>query len=201
MNIYKITNKINNMVYIGATYQRINERWYCHKSYARNNRGSSIHKDMNRIGIDNFKIELIEECKSKDELLDREIFWIKELNTLWPSGYNRRTCYEDLCKETIDIMSKSHSGKNNYNYGRHRLESTKRILSVKGKLRGIPKQCILASTKANKKKVVHKGIIYNSITEASILLGIELSAISKIAKGLTKKSKYGVFEFYEVSIL
>lgn len=43
---------------------------------------------MNKYGIENFKIEEIEYLENDNELSNREIFWIKELNTYGSNGYN-----------------------------------------------------------------------------------------------------------------
>lgn len=44
---------------------------------------------MRQCGIENFTIEIIEECKTRDELNQREIFWIRALNCKFPRGYNQ----------------------------------------------------------------------------------------------------------------
>lgn len=88
--IYKIINKINNKIYVGQSID-IQERWYQHKykAFDKNEIGynSAIHLAMRKYGVENFSIEIIEECAP--ELLDeRERFWIKKLNCLSPNGYN-----------------------------------------------------------------------------------------------------------------
>ena len=39
-------------------------------------------------GIENFKFEVIEKCKTVKELNEREKFWIEKLNCKQPNGYN-----------------------------------------------------------------------------------------------------------------
>lgn len=48
---------------------------------------SAIHAAFRKYGIENFSFEVIEECLS-EELDIREAYWIKELNTMAPNGYN-----------------------------------------------------------------------------------------------------------------
>ena len=43
---------------------------------------------MNKYGIENFKVEELEQVDDPQLLSDREIYWIKELNTWGHSGYN-----------------------------------------------------------------------------------------------------------------
>lgn len=43
---------------------------------------------MNKYGIENFKIEELEYVQDSSNLSNREIFWIKELDTYGQNGYN-----------------------------------------------------------------------------------------------------------------
>lgn len=86
--IYKITNLINQKIYVGKTTKTIEERWKTHWSDALkvniNNR--PLYKAFNKYGKENFKIECLEEC-SIDELNDKEIYWIEKLGS-FKYGYN-----------------------------------------------------------------------------------------------------------------
>lgn len=77
--IYKITNRINDKIYIGQTSENVEHRWKehqyasTHKSYRDYN--SHLHRAIRKYGRDNFIVEIIESVD--DELLDaREIYWI-----------------------------------------------------------------------------------------------------------------------------
>lgn len=87
--IYKITNLINNKVYIGCSVN-IEHRWIAHKSESLLEYNSaynySIHKAFRKYGIDNFKFEIIEFLDEKN-LFEREKYWIKEYNS-FNEGYN-----------------------------------------------------------------------------------------------------------------
>lgn len=43
---------------------------------------------MRKYGIENFKVEQLEEVLIDNDLSDREIFWIKELQSYGHNGYN-----------------------------------------------------------------------------------------------------------------
>lgn len=45
---------------------------------------------MNKYGVDNFIFEIIEEVPNKI-LNEREVYWIKKLNSIIPNGYNMTT--------------------------------------------------------------------------------------------------------------
>ena len=64
---------------------------------------------MQEFGAENFMIEVIEECESKEELNEREIFWIGELNCKYPNGYNTKNggnCIRERKNENKYEMSK-----------------------------------------------------------------------------------------------
>ena len=87
--IYKITNLVNNKIYIGQTRQNYEQRFIQHKSRART--GSSQHKlarALRKYGDDNFIIEPLEECPF-DQLNERERYWISYYQTTNDKfGYN-----------------------------------------------------------------------------------------------------------------
>lgn len=90
--IYKITNKINNKIYIGqTTKKRATNRYSQHRYLATHldqERGISyLHRAMANDGLDNFYFEVIEEIDNQ-LLNEREQFWIAEYNSLVPNGYN-----------------------------------------------------------------------------------------------------------------
>lgn len=85
--IYKITNEINRKVYVSKTIKTLEQRFNEHKQKARIHTNRYLYDAMNHYGYENFHIEKIEECND-DLLNEREKFWISELNTFMPNGYN-----------------------------------------------------------------------------------------------------------------
>lgn len=85
--IYKITNLINNKIYIGQTSQTAATRWSEHKKNFKQLRDDmAIHKAMFKYGEKNFSFEIIEECDN-NLLADRECYWIAQYNS-YEEGYN-----------------------------------------------------------------------------------------------------------------
>lgn len=75
--IYKITNLINNKIYIGQTVNP-QDRWRDHKRDARRNAPSMIiHQAIKKHGADNFSFEVIEICASQPEANYQEEWNIK----------------------------------------------------------------------------------------------------------------------------
>ena len=84
--IYKITNDINNKVYIGKTEFSIEKRFkeHCQDAFRDRNEKRPLYSAMRKYGIEHFHIELIEETDNPEE---REIYWIEALKT-FKLGYN-----------------------------------------------------------------------------------------------------------------
>ena len=80
--IYKITNNITNKCYIGKSVD-IERRFKEHKNSKDN---FAIHTSIKKYGIKNFSFEIIELC-DKNELNDKEKYWIKYYNS-YLKGYN-----------------------------------------------------------------------------------------------------------------
>lgn len=87
--IYKITNQINGKVYIGQTnLPSVQDRFDAHVKKANRHVNRYLYDAMNYYGVDNFSVEEIEHC-DKDELDEREIFWISHYQTNDKNyGYN-----------------------------------------------------------------------------------------------------------------
>jgi group I intron endonuclease len=84
MFVYKITNKINNKVYVGYDSYSKNKqhrRWIAHRYNYKNEKARDynkvLYKAMRKYGIENFIFEVLEECFTFTFLKEREIFWIK----------------------------------------------------------------------------------------------------------------------------
>lgn len=90
MLIYKITNNINNKVYIGLTTCSLDYRWRRHLTEYRNqNNTKHLYKAMRKYGIDNFSIEQIDETDDFRELGEMERYYIKSYKSTNPLyGYN-----------------------------------------------------------------------------------------------------------------
>lgn len=81
--IYKITNKVNGKSYIGQTRYTIEFRLKQHQ-YKKDN--TYFHNAIQKYGIENFDMKILEECNIED-LNSREIFYIAKYDT-FKNGYN-----------------------------------------------------------------------------------------------------------------
>ena len=93
--IYKISgpNNIPEEIkeYVGQTTKTMLERWDKHKAnykyYLSTDIGIYLYEIFKKYNIINFTLTELEEC-TDDLLNEREIYWIKELDTVKPNGYN-----------------------------------------------------------------------------------------------------------------
>lgn len=84
--IYLRTNKVNGKKYVGqATDLKARQRRWNNLSYRY--AGHLINRARNKYGLDAFGFEILKECND-DELNQWEMYYIKELNTKVPNGYN-----------------------------------------------------------------------------------------------------------------
>lgn len=89
--IYKITNLINNKVYIGQSID-IDKRWGKHRRNAYNPNTHTyeypLYRAIRKYGLDNFAFEVLEET-SESLLTEEEQYYIDKYNALDPNfGYN-----------------------------------------------------------------------------------------------------------------
>lgn len=79
MIIYKTTNLINGKIYIGKSK-------YDDNKYLGS--GKILRFAFRKYGRNNFKKEIIDTAETLEELNNKEMYWIKELNSIIPNGYN-----------------------------------------------------------------------------------------------------------------
>ena len=90
MIIYKITNQINNKIYIGLTTCSLEYRWVRHIIESKNiNNTKHLYKAMRKYGIENFTIEVIDKTNDFKKLGELERYYIRKFNSTNPKiGYN-----------------------------------------------------------------------------------------------------------------
>lgn len=84
--IYKISNSLNNKVYIGQTIQKLGTRFSRHKQ-TQEMRCPHLSNAMDKYGKENFFIEQIDIANNKKELDEKELYWIKFYDAI-EDGYN-----------------------------------------------------------------------------------------------------------------
>lgn len=87
--VYKVTNKINGKLYIGKTYNFEKRK---REHILNKNDNLPFHNALKKYGEENFEWEIIDTSDNDEEIKQKEIYWIKKLNTCIKSkksnGYN-----------------------------------------------------------------------------------------------------------------
>lgn len=125
--IYKITNKINGKIYIGQTHKSVESRFEDHIKNAETEKQYYLSKAIRKYNKENFIIETIDYALTKNEIDEKEKYWINELKTnnrLY--GYNMTIGGEGgntyMCKTNSEMEQIKHKisvklkGENNGNH-------------------------------------------------------------------------------------
>lgn len=151
MEVYKITNKINGVSYIGATKRPLNTRWIEHKCSSKKY-DYPLYREMKKYGSDNFYISSLGIFPDETSLNDAEKFFIEYHNTLYPNGYNSESGGDS------DFIVHENSRK------KQRLKHANR----KNEYLFIPIVC------------VETGCVFKSVRTAATTMNLDISHISKV---------------------
>lgn len=176
--IYKISNE-NGKVYVGQS-KDISRRLARHRNMLTHNKHKNTHLQNSWNKNSNFKFEILEICPSED-LNIREIYWIRELQSMNPGfGFNRHEggLGGALTGEALVRMSKSLTGRNLSEDHRNKISSAltgvSRPEDVKAK--------ISLSKSGETKSKEHRNKISNALS------GRKLSEETKVRMSLSKKN-------------
>ena len=116
--VYIIKNLVNSTYYVGVACD-VKIRWRKHIGVAYGStekmiaQQCAIHKAILKYGKENFSFKIIEDCATRENALQKEIFWIKYLSDLKISKYNETTGGDGFGKHSLERkkkISERHSG-------------------------------------------------------------------------------------------
>ena len=180
--IYLRKNLINGMQYVGQTknFKRRERDW---KELSTRYANKYINDARKYFGLENWSVEIIEECESRENALKLEEYYIKKYNTLYPNGYNLtkggKGCKMKHKQETRIKISESKKGKTPWNKGKKMSQSQKDSISAAKK--GIPnKKLSKAIIQVKENGEIVK---WTSMAEAEKIGGYNHRNISMCCKG------------------
>lgn len=181
--IYKITNKINNKVYIGQTTRSIKKRFSRHcneKSCA------AIHMAIKKYGKENFEITILQNCDNKKDLNKKEKYFIKYFNSKIPNGYNICSGGSAFIKKAIK-RKLTQEEKNNIANKLKKLYKNSEI--IKKSIKSQPNRFEIICLQNGKK--------YLSVRQAALDLNLTKSKILDNIHGKSFHVKGYSFSFYD----
>ncbi len=147
MYIYKITNTINNKIYIGQTVKSILHRQKRHiYAFSSKSKRTALNSAIVKYGKNNFIVEEVDTAQNIDELNIKEKYYIKFYKSLSPNGYNLTTggnnkLLSDETKLKISLANK----------GKYVTDETKLKLSLSHK------GFVVSDITKNKLSLINKG--------------------------------------------
>jgi len=131
--VYKVTNLINNKIYIGQTTQSISSRQKGHYKKIKQNSKTYFHNAIRKYNIENFIWEIIDLACNKEELNLKEKYYIEYFKSFNKEfGYNMTLGGEGgvPTKETREKISKAEKGQPSPNKGKPMSIEQKKLLSL-----------------------------------------------------------------------
>lgn len=159
--IYKISNSVNDKVYIGKTQRTLQVRWIEHKNkylvY-----DTKLYRAMRKYGIEKFKIDLVEGNIPIELLNQKEKDYINQYDSYY-NGYNSTFGGEGESSVDFSKIEELYLKGMNCTQIERELGYTRKTISSLLKANGyeIKKE---PGNKGNGKEVVFEGEIYSSLT-------------------------------------
>lgn len=106
--VYCYTNLINNKKYVGQT-NNLKKRVKQHKDDSFTNYNEArynqlIHQAIRKYGLNNFKIDILEDNIPTELIDEKEKYYINKYNTIAPNGYNLTE--GGIANKTVPVPSK-----------------------------------------------------------------------------------------------
>lgn len=181
MIIYKITNDVNNKVYIGQTVHTLAQRkkGYENETNYRTGEPRLIIRAMRKYGLEHFHFEEIDTAETAEELDEKERYWIQYYHSCDTSfGYNMERGGNSVGKhseETKRKISEAQKGALNHMYGK------------RGSLNVTSKPVIELTT----------GQIFGSASLAAEFFHVQLGHVCDVARGERGSTADRVFRYLD----
>lgn len=172
--IYKITNKIDGKIYIGKTTMKVEDRIKGHLKASTN--CYYVGAALRKYGLDNFTIEEIHKSENKEDLSEKEKYFITVFNSLVPNGYN--IIYGDkFVEDSIQNKNFQKAAKDNSGWAR-----TQPIISYNihtKKMTYFPRIIDAIKKTGLSKSIIEKNITFGRVSEGYIFSHANQSGSSR----------------------
>ncbi|WP_417372266.1 NUMOD1 domain-containing DNA-binding protein [Gelidibacter japonicus] len=202
--VYKVTNQIDPMIYIGVTTQKLESRVNDHIKKSINGLGHYFHEAIGTYGPEAFNWEQIDSAKSVEELAQKERDYIGQYDS-FRNGYNsnsgggfKKPIYQyDLAGKLVNTFQDLDSAANAVSVVNKSISAAclGKIKTCKGFYWSyILREPYLCIKDARRKKVIQMDLNdnfiaqYRSVADASNSTGTNKSSIAKCCRDEYKKA-------------
>lgn len=136
IGVYKITNRINNKVYIGSSCCNLYKRLTSHYYHLNKNTHTNKHlqSSFTKYGKECFTFEVLEYCSTREETLQREEFYINSLESFkLDKGYNIFQFTDSTSIKSNVWSEEARINRKGFRKGILTSEETKRKMSIAAK--------------------------------------------------------------------
>ena len=134
MIVYLLTNTVNGKRYVGKTARSVEQRWAEHVLWAARNyssRRSNLYRAIRKYSPKVFTRSILSVALNADVLNTLERFWISELKTKAPTGYNLTDGGEGASGNTWSNESRARMSRSST--GRQQSPETRAKISAAGR--------------------------------------------------------------------
>ena len=207
--IYKITNTINGMTYIGQTMQRGGFNTRYRNNIGRFTENKYLKNSINKHGIDKFDInKQLDIAYSREELNEKEIQWINFFNALKPNGYNLclgggQTSGYHYTEEQRNNISKGKKGltmgEENSFFGKTHSDEQKAKWSMQRKNRELSSEWRQRIGESQHIKIINieTGEIFESVNSAATKYNIANTNLSRCCRSNTRTCRGYNWMYYD----
>lgn len=110
--IYKITNIVNNKIYIGQTQSNPPRKRFNSHIYDSKHSNMIISRAIRKHGKENFIFEIIHLVSKNEDINSLELYYIQKYNSLKPNGYNCSLVSKKNYKHSEETKNKISKFKN-----------------------------------------------------------------------------------------
>jgi group I intron endonuclease len=120
--IYTAKNVKNGKCYVGRTSHTLTRRKHQHEVSAYDGKKTKLAEAIREYGTESFLWEIISTVENQEVANTLEIYWIGEMNTLYPNGYNSNRGgarnSERMTRETKEKVRLSNTSRENSPIGK-----------------------------------------------------------------------------------
>lgn len=206
--IYKITNTLNNKVYIGQTIHYLFPLKRINAHFKKAGNGVDlVYRAFKKYGKDIFSIDLIATALDLHTGNELEKFFIKHFNSLVPIGYNIREGGLNggkLPKEIIEKIANKNRGKPSKLKGvpksvEHKQNMSKSRKGFDTNNRKIARKLYMHGHNNISIKAINintnKSYIFKNITECAKVLNLSASCISRTVRNIQNRTQHKGYKF------